>query len=622
MEAHSSTASNEGLPRVLLLGADATRRAAYREWIAADPALRLDLVATEAPSEEPTSPSFAALVLDAEGLADTAQAVARGVQETSPGALPTILLLPGGDEKQEPLDWADDVVVRDARAPWHLRRALWQLLERRRLEDELAQERAAHEATRAALAAAAEATRKQIEDMGHDLRSPLNALIGYSEMLMEELGRRRDESLLADAERIRRLARSLLGTVVDVTSEPGTAGARREADANGVAPLKGAPDAQGTAVDRSQDTILIIDDDRDLRGLMAEYLEIEGFHVATASGGEEGLRLARQVRPSAITLDVDMPGMDGWDVLTQLKADPALSRTPVVMLTGRGNERTAVQALRQGVDDYLMKGDISASTLLRTLLGVLEKERLRHAVEGGGQALRAASRSQTGLPEGAGLASLLAEQQDRQRLAHLFHETVVPPLRAMGGYLTELKDLSADGERPAREVSLARLERSLASAVTAARTVGLRLGPPAGPDEYLETALGWLTQELEDVYGLQVEVVAASAFPPARPGVRALLTRAMVDLLGNVVRHAGVHRATVTIAAEEARLRIDVSDRGTGARAPKGRSLDRLAAHLAVLGGRMDVYGTAGEGTRASLLVPLSVLAEEPDALPSSAPGG
>ncbi len=59
----------------------------------------------------------------------------------------------------------------------------------------------------------------------------------------------------------------------------------------------------------------------------------KGFRVALASGGEEALRLAREVRPDAITLDVLMPGMDGWAVLSALKADPALADIPVIMLT-------------------------------------------------------------------------------------------------------------------------------------------------------------------------------------------------------------------------------------------------------------------------------------------------
>ena len=79
--------------------------------------------------------------------------------------------------------------------------------------------------------------------------------------------------------------------------------------------------------------VLVIDDDPVQRDLMQRFLGREGFRVLVAEGGEEGLRLAREMRPVAITLDVMMPGMDGWTVLAALKADPAVRSIPVVMLT-------------------------------------------------------------------------------------------------------------------------------------------------------------------------------------------------------------------------------------------------------------------------------------------------
>jgi signal transduction histidine kinase/CheY-like chemotaxis protein len=79
--------------------------------------------------------------------------------------------------------------------------------------------------------------------------------------------------------------------------------------------------------------VLVVDDDPVQRELMQRYLGKEGFDVRTASGGVEGLRLARQLIPAAITLDVMMPDMDGWTVLAALKADRTLRDVPVIMLT-------------------------------------------------------------------------------------------------------------------------------------------------------------------------------------------------------------------------------------------------------------------------------------------------
>jgi CheY-like chemotaxis protein len=79
--------------------------------------------------------------------------------------------------------------------------------------------------------------------------------------------------------------------------------------------------------------LLAIDDDPTVHDLLRRSLRVEGIRLETARGGVEGLRRARELRPAVITLDVLMPGMDGWAVLAALKADPELADIPVIMLT-------------------------------------------------------------------------------------------------------------------------------------------------------------------------------------------------------------------------------------------------------------------------------------------------
>jgi signal transduction histidine kinase/DNA-binding response OmpR family regulator len=99
------------------------------------------------------------------------------------------------------------------------------------------------------------------------------------------------------------------------------------------APAPGEGFMAGDPLPADASCILVIDDDPVQRDLMQRFLGREGFRVLVAEGGEEGLRLAREMQPVAITLDVMMPGMDGWTVLAALKADPAVRGIPVVMLT-------------------------------------------------------------------------------------------------------------------------------------------------------------------------------------------------------------------------------------------------------------------------------------------------
>jgi CheY-like chemotaxis protein len=98
--------------------------------------------------------------------------------------------------------------------------------------------------------------------------------------------------------------------------------------------------------------ILVIDDDPDMRDLISRIMEREGFRVVVAASGQDGLRLARELRPSAITLDIQMPDRDGWSVLAALKADPELADTPVTIISIYEEQRVGYAL---GAAEYLTK---------------------------------------------------------------------------------------------------------------------------------------------------------------------------------------------------------------------------------------------------------------------------
>ncbi len=101
-----------------------------------------------------------------------------------------------------------------------------------------------------------------------------------------------------------------------------------------------------------RETILVIDDDPAVRDLMSRSLSKLDFNVVAVSSGDEGLRIAKEVRPVIITLDVIMPNRDGWSVLNQLKADPELANIPVIMVTIVDNEAMGITL---GASSYLIK---------------------------------------------------------------------------------------------------------------------------------------------------------------------------------------------------------------------------------------------------------------------------
>jgi signal transduction histidine kinase/DNA-binding response OmpR family regulator len=99
-------------------------------------------------------------------------------------------------------------------------------------------------------------------------------------------------------------------------------------------------------------TVLIIDDDPNARELLQRYLMREGYRVVAAPDGSEGLRLAAEVKPDVITLDVMMPRIDGWSVISSLKADPALADIPVILVTMLDEPNLG---FAMGASDYLTK---------------------------------------------------------------------------------------------------------------------------------------------------------------------------------------------------------------------------------------------------------------------------
>jgi two-component system alkaline phosphatase synthesis response regulator PhoP len=114
-----------------------------------------------------------------------------------------------------------------------------------------------------------------------------------------------------------------------------------------------------------KETILIVDDEVDLLELIEYNLKKAGYNVLKAENGTEGLRLARKHHPDLILLDIMMPRMTGFEVVTQLREDAELKHVPVLFLTARSDEETEVHGLEVGADDFLPKPISTAKLVAR-----------------------------------------------------------------------------------------------------------------------------------------------------------------------------------------------------------------------------------------------------------------
>lgn len=102
-------------------------------------------------------------------------------------------------------------------------------------------------------------------------------------------------------------------------------------------------------------TVLVIEDEADIRDVMLYNLQREGYGAVGCVTGEEGLREARDVRPGLIILDLMLPGTDGVDICRRMKHDEQLRLIPIIMVTAKGEESDIVLGLTAGADDYLVK---------------------------------------------------------------------------------------------------------------------------------------------------------------------------------------------------------------------------------------------------------------------------
>lgn len=156
------------------------------------------------------------------------------------------------------------------------------------------------------------------------------------------------------------------------------------------------------------DHILVVDDDREIRALLGEYLQKQGYRVTVAADGKGMRAVVEAARPDLIILDLMLPGEDGLTLCRELRAR---SEVPVIMLTARGDETDRIVGLELGADDYVAK-PFSPRELLARIKSVLRRaralpENLRHEESGvfrfGGWTLDAATRNLTS-PQGVVVA--------------------------------------------------------------------------------------------------------------------------------------------------------------------------------------------------------------------------
>ena len=118
--------------------------------------------------------------------------------------------------------------------------------------------------------------------------------------------------------------------------------------------------------------ILIVEDDKFLRELISKKLSTENYEIVEAVDGEKGLDKVKETRPNLVLLDLILPGIDGFEVLTKMKEDPALSSIPVIILSNLGQREDVEKGLKLGAVDYLVKAHFTPNEIIEKVKEALK----------------------------------------------------------------------------------------------------------------------------------------------------------------------------------------------------------------------------------------------------------
>jgi len=213
----------------------------------------------------------------------------------------------------------------------------------------------------------------------HEFRTPLNHIIGYAEILIEQAEEFDDTIKIKDLERVITAAKTLLELLE----------AHLIVDASDIVQNEKTPDvswpsvpvAAASPIDVSEPawnnaTILVVDDDPLNRDLMERRLARQGCKTLSAESGPKAIEMLRSESVDLVLLDMIMPEVDGFEVLSKLKSDATLSRIPVVMLSASDETSTTVHCIKMGADDFLPK-PCNTTLLLARVESALAKKQLQ-----------------------------------------------------------------------------------------------------------------------------------------------------------------------------------------------------------------------------------------------------
>jgi signal transduction histidine kinase len=382
-------------------------------------------------------------------------------------------------------------------------------------------------------------------------------------------------------------------------------------------------------------TILLVDDNPANLGVLTHALTEHSYRVLVAQHGERAIQIAKRALPALILLDVQLPGMDGFEICRHLKADLATQTIPVLFMTEHSAAADKLRGFAAGGVDYIAKPVEEAEVLARVSTH-LHIGQLTHDLQVNNAALerrveeRTAELVQANIvlqveiaermrAEEALRASeeqlraytqrLVAVQEaERAQIARDLHDEI-------GQTLTGLKLVLAIGTRSTPEFIQARLVEAQAlvnDLTTRVRELSLDLRPAMLDDLGLLPTLLWHVKRYTAQTQVQVIMKHSGLEQRVTPDVEIAVYRIVQEGLTNVARHAVVREVRVWLWRTEDQIGVQIEDQGHGfmpedvLAAHTSSGLAGMVERVRFLGGLLTIESALGQGTRLAAELPLS----------------
>ena len=322
--------------------------------------------------------------------------------------------------------------------------------------------------------------------------------------------------------------------------------------------------------------ILIIEDEKILRETLADILEISGYTVVMAKDGEEGVETFTNTHPDLVICDINMPKMDGFEVLKMLETlVPASEFPPFIFLSAKTEPQSIREGMNLGAVDYITK-PYSAPELLKVIALRLEKRKKLQA-------------------------SLI--QEERARISEELHDGVQSLITAAGMGISAV--VSRLDEIPEKDQALLKNSAALLNqAISETRSVSHNLIPDFIKSHGLENYLNLIVNTVRSSTDIQLDVEINLEGEVLHNRLQIYLCRLVQEMINNTLKHAKAKLITIKIMRTTNEIQLDFQDDGIGfdtSQNTEGIGIQNLRKKANDVNGQLTIESEAGKGTNIHL---------------------